>query len=239
MPVQPLAILLIASMCAAQTPTAPMQQTASASSASITVPQGTLVALKLITQIKSKSTHRGDPVRAVVAFPLAIGTRVVIPAGTFVEGVVNNVNTHPPRNSSATVELRFNHMIFANGYTVPLLATNTDAAIQLPPDPRRTTFVLADARDGAPYLGPEFAPQPQTTQQPPSLPSTGPSPGVLAGIGVGSTVGILVLTLALSHHRATHADYILFDSGCQFQMALQEPLILDSTQVAAAADIAK
>jgi type IV secretion system protein VirB10 len=203
------------------------------------VPQGTLIALKLITNIKSKSTHPGDPIRAVVAFPLAIGNHVAIPAGTYVEGVIDKLNARPPRGAAPSVQLRFTRLLFANGYSVPLVATNTQAMIPALLDPRRANENLADARDGAPYLGETFATPGQTNPQPPSLPSVGPSPGVLAGIGIGAGVGILVLTLAIGHHRAGSTDYILFDSGWQFQMAIQEPLTLDGSQVSAAAAIAR
>ncbi|HEY2471707.1 MAG TPA: hypothetical protein VGI45_28230 [Terracidiphilus sp.] len=229
------ALVLIPSIFAAQTPTTPPAQTKSVDQ--ISVPQGSLVALKLISTIKSKSTRSGDPVRAIVAFPLAIDARTAIPAGTYVEGTVDKVNAHPFGGAPATVQLRFTRLLFANGYSVPLAATNTQALLPAPIDSRRTNVALADARDGSPYLGEGFAASGQNPTQPPPLPplpSVGPSPGELAGIGIGAGVGILVLTLAIGHHRATSTDYVLFDSGWQFQIALQEPLTLDSDQVSAA-----
>ena len=47
--------------------------------------------------------------------------------------------------------------------------------------------------------------------------------------------GIVVLVAVIGHHRAANAEYVLFDTGWQFQMALQEPLTLDAAQVSAAA----
>ena len=231
------ALVLIPSICAAQAPTAPPAQINSPSE--MTVPQGSLIALKLITTIKSKSTRSGDPVRAVVAFPLAIDAHVAIPAGTYVEGVVDKINAHPSGGVAPSAQLRFNRLLFANGYSVPLVAINTQASAPMFNDPRRSDAELADARDGAPYLGEAFSPAQNPTPPPlPPLPSMGPSTGTLAGIGIGAGVGILVLTLAIGHHRATATDYVLFDSGWQFQMALQEPLTLDAAQVSAAAAMA-
>lgn len=230
------AILLIASITTGQTPAAP-QEPASTTAATntITVPQGTLVALKLISSIKSKSTKAGDPVRAVVAFPLAIGTSVAIPANTFVDGTVEKVNAHPKRGGLASVELRFTRLLFANGYSVPLVATNTQAHIIEPSSLSRPGYLLANARDGQPYLGEAFATPGQTNPQPPPLPTLGPSPGKLAAIGIGASVGIMVLILTVAHHRAGSVDYLLFDSGWQFEMTLQEPLTLDAAQVSAPA----
>lgn len=237
MPFQLVAMALIVSIFAAQTPTPPPAP--ANSSTTLTVPQGALVGLKLISSIKSKSTKPGDPVRAVVAFPLAIGSQVAIPAGTYVEGVVVKIKAHPAAGDPASVQLRLNRLLFANGYSIPLVATNTQALAPAPIDPRRAVGELADAREGAPFLGEGFAAPGQNTPQLPPLPSVGPSPGEMAGIGIGAGVGILVLTLVLGHHRANSTDYVLFDSGWQFQMALQEPLTLDATQITAAVAIAQ
>ena len=253
------ALVLITSQCAAQTPVPPAQPQSSSSptaqtavtppasvpqdtnmpSGTITVPEGSLVALRLVSTIKSKSTHPGDPVRAIVAFPLALDARVAIPAGTYVEGVVDKVNAHPSGGAAATVQLRFTRLLFANGYSAPLVATNTEASVSMPNDTRIIDSELADARDGAPYLGDNFAMPGQNPTPPPlpPLPSVGPSPGVVAGIGIGAGVGVLVLTLVIGHHRASSIDFVLFDSGWQFQMALQEPLTLDAAQVSAAASM--
>jgi hypothetical protein len=233
------ALLLIASVCSAQAPVVGTPQAPPAADTMITVPQGTLIALKLISSIKSKSTKPGDPVRAVVSFPLTVGTRVAVPAGTYVDGIVEKVIAHPKAGQMASMQLRFNRLLFANGYSVPLVAANQAKAIAPEPFSRSTDF-LADARDGAPYPGAGFGASGQNPQPLPlpPLPSTGPSPGAMAGIGIGAGVGILVIALAINHHHGSSADFIVFDSGWQFEMALAEPLTLDGAQVSAAAAMA-
>jgi len=230
MPLRFVAAFLVASMSCAQIPATSPSSESKTDTGTITVPQGSLVALKLITTIKSKSTHPGDSVRAVVAFPLAIGAQVAIPAGTYVEGSVEKVDAHRGK-----VQLRFTHLLYANGSTVPLVAINTQAAITKPNLSFDSSNLIADARDGAPYLGEAFAAPGQTYPQPPPLPSVGPSPGKIAAIGIGISAGITVLFLILAHHHAASADYVLLDSGWQFQMALQEPLVLNVAQISAAA----
>jgi len=235
MPFRIVAFFLIVSVSAEQTPTAPSPPTPGAPG-TITVPQATLIAVRLISSIKSKSTKPGDPVRAAVSFPLVVGTQVAIPAGTYVEGVVDKVNAHPSGNNPSTVQLRFTRLLFANGYSVPLVATNTQAKNGVP---AVSTDLLADAREGAPYLAEGFGdpgqyPPPPPPPQLPPLPSNGPSTATIAAIGIG-VAGIVVLAAAIGHHRTANADYVLFDTGWQFQMALQEPLRLDAAQVSAAA----
>lgn len=222
--------LLIATLCGAQMPLAKAQNPADP--VPITVPQGTRVPLILVNVIHSKSTRPGDTVRAQVAFPIAVGTQTAIPAGTYVEGSVLALT---PRGAGGLpgMQIHFTRLLFANGYAVPLDAANTQALL-LEPEPGRTqaTVELADARDGAPMLG-EPAGAAQTT---PTAPSIGPNPTVVTGALVGAATLSLVLALTLNHHRITHADYVLFDSGWQFEMVLDQPLVLDMNKVATAAN---
>jgi len=53
----------------------------------------------------------------------------------------------------------------------------------------------------------------------------------------GVTVALLTLGLVLGH-RNRNTDFVLFDAGWQFQMAITTPLGVDAGQVAAAAAVA-
>ena len=238
------AVFLIASLCNAQEPiAAPIaapapadSQAATPAPASIFVPQGTSVALTLVSPIKSVSTKPGDTVRAAVAFPVTVGNQMAIPAGTYVEGVVNALTPRPSHSNSPSVKVHFTRLLFSNGYSVPLDAMSTEA-MNIDPivDHPRATYEMAYAGDGAPYLGEGFAGQsaPQPPPLPP-LPSVGPSPAVVTGAVLGA-VGLGVLGLVLVHHHYGHMDYVVFDGGWQFQMVLQQSLTLDAGKVAAAA----
>lgn len=233
------AVFLIASVCGAQ---APMPASSAAISAvpapatvpgTITVTTGTTVPLTLVTPIKSKSTHPGDAVRAVVAFPVTVGTEVAIPAGAYVEGVVTALSVRDKQTHMPSVQIHFTQLLFANGYSVPLDAVNTEAIVIEPSLPFQPTYELADARDGAPYLGEGFASGGgQTTPQLPPLPSVGPNPAVVTGAVLGGGVGILAIALFAAHHRGT-PDYVVFDNGWQCQMVLSTPLTLDRSRIAA------
>ncbi|MFZ0742812.1 MAG: hypothetical protein WAM85_00305 [Terracidiphilus sp.] len=233
------AVFLIASICSAQTPV-PTSPNAAGSSApqpasasgTITVTTGTTVPLTLVTPIKSKSTHPGDAVRAVVAFPVTVGTQVAIPAGAYVEGVVNAVTVRDKQTRMPSVQIHFTRLLFANGYSVPLDAVNTQAMMIEPEMFSQAAYQLADSRDGAPYLGEGFGAPGQTTPTLPPLPQVGPNPAVVTGAVLGGGVGILVLSLVLAHHHGT-ADFVLFDNGWQCQMVLSSSLTLDAARVAA------
>jgi hypothetical protein len=53
--------------------------------------QGTEVHLTLLTPISSSNSHEGDPFVAVLAQPVAFDSRIVLPAGTRVHGVIGTI----------------------------------------------------------------------------------------------------------------------------------------------------
>lgn len=249
-----IAALMIASILTAQTPVpdsqvassvaqtsqataqnAPASQNAPpATTQTVTLPAGTAVQLTLITVVRSKSTKPGDSVRAVVAFPVTQGTQLAIPAGTYVEGVVNNVTAKPLSNRQPSFNVHFTRLVFSNGYSVPLSGVNTQALL-LPAD------VSAPANQVAELIplrmpGQKFAMgagQISTPTLPPLPPQ--PSMGKIIGISLGATAAGLVALLLWSHHRVNTYDYAVFDAGWQFQMVLDSPVTLDVAQVTAAA----
>lgn len=229
--------LLMAAGAQAQTtpatappPTATQAASANAEATSLVVPQGTAIPLTLVSQIKSKTTKPGDSVRAVVAFPVTVGTQVAIPAGTYVEGMVQSV-AQPAHAAKATVAIHFTRLLFANGYGVTLDATNQQSML------RESGAVgeVADAAGEGPLDGAGFF-EGQQTMPPPPLPHVGPPPGPIIG-GVLGGVGVLVVIAAIAHHHNGNADFVLFDNGWQFQMTLVSPLTLDASKVAAAASV--
>lgn len=221
--------LMVVALYGTQMPMTRAQSTESA--ATITVPAGTDVPLKLISEIHNRSTKPGSSVRAQVAFPVMVGARVAIPADTYAEGTVLSVKALGP-NHQPQVRMHFTRLVFGNGYTVPLDAENTQTFLMEPELGRsRATYQLADARDGMPMLG-----EGQTTPTTPSVPQAGPDKGVVIGATVGGMALVTVLAIVLSHRHATHADYVLLESGWQFEIELAQPLTLDTARIAVPAN---
>jgi hypothetical protein len=242
--------LMIASLTIAQTPlpaapdsSAPAAQVAPAPSGqnalppatqAITVPTGTAVQLTLMSAVKSKSTQAGDTVRAVVAFPVTIGTELAIPAGTFVDGDVLQVTARPKAGQQPSFRVHFTRLVFSNGYSVVLNGENTQALV-LPLDSSAPTNEVAEL---APLRlpGSRFAMGGGQQLPPlPPLPRVGPNPAVVGGAIGGGFAALVVLLLVLAHHNVNNTDFLLYDAGWQFQMILDSPLTLDAAQVSAAA----
>src|SRR5215469_9374662 len=64
---------------------------ASTDSHAALIPAGTKVPLTLKQAISTKNAREGDPVYAETAFPFVANDRVLIPAGTYIQGKISRV----------------------------------------------------------------------------------------------------------------------------------------------------
>jgi hypothetical protein len=86
----------------------------------LTIPAGTRVPLSLKQAISTKTAKDGDPVYAETAFPFVVNERVVIPAGTYIQGRIERSQRGGHVKGRAEVLIHFTSMIYPNGYTVML-----------------------------------------------------------------------------------------------------------------------
>jgi hypothetical protein len=203
------------------------------SSQTIVVPIGTAIQLTLMSAVKSKSTKAGDTVRAVVAFPVTIGTQLAIPAGTFVDGSVIRVTAHQAGGQQPSFSVHFTRLVFSNGYSVALNGENTQALL-LPAEssaPANEVAELAPPR----MPGAHFAMGEGQEPTLPPLPQVGPNPAVIGGAVGGGMLALIIGMVVYAHHHANSTDFVLYDAGWQFQMVLDSPVMLNAAQVAAAA----
>lgn len=244
-----MAALCMAADCFAQEPTTPqqtleVQQAPPATAAAgaqvpsqaqeqtVTIPAGTRVQMTLTSPVRSNTTHKGDAVRAVTAFPVTVGKELAIPAGTYFEGLIDRVLKRGP-SGRAQLQMHFTHVVFADGYNVPLDGATAEARAG---DPAAEKTALAEATapeaQGAPSL--VLAQLPQPTPPTPTLnspPHVGPSVGAIAGLTLGIGAAVTVAAVLLGRR---HAGEVLFDTGYQFEIVLGVPLELDADRVAAA-----
>jgi type IV secretion system protein VirB10 len=238
--VQSITAFMIASLLTAQNPVQnppaapPVQQNPAPPAApTVTVPAGTAVPLTLMNPVKSKSTKPGDQVRALVAFPVTVGSRLAIPAGTFVEGTITQVSAKPLRNQAPTLRVHFTRLLFANGYSVALNGENTQSFL-LPGDDTASTVEVAELTP-MPFPGARFAMGAGDQPTLPPLPQVGPSKAVVIGSVTGGFAALMITMFALGRHHMNSYDFVVFDVGWQFQMVLDSPVVLDAAQVSAAA----
>lgn len=208
-------------------------QTAPPQTGTIVVPAGTKISATLSSPITGKM-HKGEAVRAIVAFPVTVGTRLAIPAGTYVTGVIENIVKHGIGAPKAQV--KFTNFVYANGYTVALDASDAQAELTQPVADLNAPGATTDPRSGASQayaLTGNGANAFQSGPTPPPMPpSPGPPKGFIIGIVVSAVVTVALLVFALTHHGRGNA--VLFATGWQFDIVLQSPLTLNAANVAAA-----
>lgn len=94
----------------------------------ITVPAGTKVLLVLKNSVSSKNAKKGDGVYLESSFPITQDGRVVIPAGTYVQGVIDEVKRPGRVKGRAQVLMHFTTLVYPNGYTLQLPSSAVESA---------------------------------------------------------------------------------------------------------------
>ncbi len=229
-----------------QTPADPLPT----AGATVTLPAGTQMALVLTHPVQSRVLHRGDDIYAQITSPVNSGGEVVIPPGTFVQGIIDKLDNNHGRGE---VRLQSMSITFPDGYVAPVsgpitLESNPGYALK-DPGGRRTIAAVALPAAGA-GLGALIgysAGKAQTETTSPFPPgcigappfcttTTTPVFGTkgrdaIIGAGIGSAVGAVAsLTLLFGSH------HFFLDVGSPVEMTLQQPITLKQSEVAAAVE---
>ncbi len=84
------------------------------------IPSGSKVPLLLKQAISTKNAREGDAVYAETAFPFVQNDRMLIPAGTYIQGKISRVEKPGRGKKRAELLIHFTSMIYPSGYTVML-----------------------------------------------------------------------------------------------------------------------
>lgn len=115
-----LAAVAMALPAAAQEPEAAAEPPAEKKT--LVMPAGTRLPLVLHNSISTRSARPGDPVYFEVLFPILVAGRILVPAGSFVQGEVAEAKRPGRVRGRAELSLRINTLILPNGYTVDFRA---------------------------------------------------------------------------------------------------------------------
>ncbi len=91
----------------------------------VTLPAGTKVELVVTAPVWAKTAKASDPIYLQTTFPVATGSRIAIPAGTYVQGTLLSATRPTRKLKQAELQVLFTKIIFANGYAVALPAAPT------------------------------------------------------------------------------------------------------------------
>jgi type IV secretion system protein VirB10 len=195
----------------------------------ITIPAGTKIPLSLAQAISTKNARDGDAVYASTAFPFVMDNHVVVPAGSYVQGTIANVERAGHGHGRAEILMHFTSIIFPSGYTVMLPASventpgaddksvkDSEGTIQQDKD---TGKRIEDAAKGGTYgtIGGATA----------GGVATGGLNGARVGAGAGAAAGIAWALLK-------RGNDVKLGVGTSIEMEIQRPITVDATRIAMA-----
>jgi type IV secretion system protein VirB10 len=193
-----------------------------------TVPAGTKVLLQLRSSINTRSAKPGDGVYLASTFPVVVGNRVMIPAGVYVQGVVDRVARAGHVKGKAQLDMHFTSIIFPNGSVVeiPGIVDSVPGARHqdVKDDGEGTIEQDADKGRNAAKVAEVAIPTGGTVGSIGGLSSGHPLEGGIIGIGAGlATAGLVSLF--------TRGADVNIETGTQVEMMLQRPLLLEDANL--------
>jgi type IV secretion system protein VirB10 len=188
-----------------------------------TVPEGTKVLLQLRSAINTKSAKQGDGVYLSSTFPVVVGNRVLIPAGVYVQGVIDRVVRAGHVKGKSQLDMHFTSIIFPNGTVVeiPGIVNALPGARKqsVKDDGEGTIQQDADKGRNAGEVAKIAIPTGGTVGSIGGLATGHPIAGGVIGIGAGLAAAGLVSLF-------TRGADVNIESGTQVEMMLQRPLML-------------
>jgi hypothetical protein len=112
-------IVALLLLCVVRSPSG-MAQSPSSQGPALLLPAGSKIELVVTRPVWAKRARPGNPVYAQTDFPVTIGGRLAIPAGTWVQGMLESITPPTRKTSRAELEILFTQIIFADGYAVSL-----------------------------------------------------------------------------------------------------------------------
>ncbi len=196
------------------------------------VPAGTRVLLELRSGINTRSARPGDGVYLSSSFPVVVGGRVLIPAGVYVQGVIDRVVRPGRFHGKAQLNMHFTSIIFPNGTVVEIpgvvnslpgaqnqsVKDNGEGTIEQAPNKGRNAGKTAEIA----------IPTGATVGSIGGLASGHPLAGGIAGVGAGFAAAGLASLF-------TRGADVTIPSGAQVEMILQRPLIVEDQNLTPAA----
>jgi type IV secretion system protein VirB10 len=189
------------------------------------IPAGTKVPLLLKQAISTKNAREGDPVYAETAFPFVVNDRILIPAGTYIQGRIMHTEPAGRSKKRAEILIHFTSMIYPSGYTVMLPGSinntpgaddksvkDSEGTIQQDKD---TSKRVEDAAKGAAVGG-----------------TIGSIGGVAAGGYNGARYGGLAgMAGGVAWALLKHGPEVKLEVGTSIEMEIQRDVKVDSTRI--------
>jgi hypothetical protein len=193
----------------------------------LTIPAGTRVPLSLKQAISTKTAKDGDPVYAETAFPFVVSERVVIPAGTYIQGKITRVKRAGHIKGRAEVLIHFTSMIYPSGYTVLL-----GGSVENTPGAEKTS--MKDS-EGTIRQDSEVGRKAKSAAEGAATGGligavTGGGKGAGIGAGIGGVTGLAISMLSRG------AD-VRLEPGTSIEMEIQREVTVDPTRISSRREV--
>jgi len=212
----------VAQQNAAKQPAPPaLERSPHASVHQLTIPAGTQVPIRLENAISTKTSHPGEAVYARTTFPVAIDDKILIPAGTYVQGKIAEIKPAGRLKGRAEVLLHFTTLIYPSGYTVMLPGAienapgvdkarvkDKEGTIQADSNKGKTAATIARPAGEGALVG--------------ALARGGE--GALIGAGVGGAIGTTIAALS-------HGNEVTFQPGTTLEVVIQREVQIDAARI--------
>jgi hypothetical protein len=86
----------------------------------VVVPAGTVIPVTLTSSVSSKNSHDGDGVYGRTSFPVTVGSKIVIPEGSYVRGKISEIKRPGKVKGKAELTLNFQSLTLPSGVTIPI-----------------------------------------------------------------------------------------------------------------------
>ncbi len=182
-----------------------------------TLPEGTVIVTEMLTKLSSKTAQAGDRLRAKVITPVTVNRTVLIPAGSLIEGQVQDVVRAKSRRRSGMIEISFDRLrigkdVYPIEATLAPVAAGDDKRLD---SDRRLTRSSGGVKRTAAFVGGGVG--------------AGAAIGYVAGsalfgAGIGAGVGVAALLLA----KGKEAEVA---TGMQIGAELLTPITLNQVAV--------
>jgi hypothetical protein len=213
--------VLIAILAAAQSPGTTTSPASTPAKQELVIPAGTKVPVALKHAISTRATREGDAVYAETTFPVVDNGRILIPAGTYVQGRISHIKQAGRIKGRAEVLMHFTTLIYPSGYTVLL-----PAAVENAPGVDKTRVkdnegtIRADSQKGEKIA---TAAETAATGTVIGAASAG-GKGALIGAGIGGAVGTAIGMLS-------RGNDVKLEAGTTIEMVIQRDVPVNAEQV--------
>jgi len=202
-----------------------------AESNALIVPAGTKISVQLRQAISTKNAQPGDPIYGQTNFPVFVNQQVMIPGGTFVQGVVDRVKRAGRIKGTAELQFHLTKLLYPNGYIVDMTAPIEQVPGDESAKVKEPGTVKHDSEKGKDLerigTGASEGAAIGTVAGVAARPSLGGvRAGGLAGLAGGTLIGLL----------ARGSD-VRFETGTVVDVVLDRPITLDRAKILRMAEI--